>query len=417
MKTWLSTPANTDFPLENIPFGVVSIRQQAPVVASRIGDTVINLDALAHLGFLDGIAGLDASVFSQSVLNPFIALGKATTSAVRIRLMELFEADTARLRADAAACEQVLAPVSETANLLPVHIGDYTDFYSSREHATNVGMMFRDPANALLPNWRHLPIGYHGRASSIVVSGTPVRRPNGQSKPPQAETPIFGASRQLDFELETGFIVGRDTQLGDTLTTDVAEQYMFGMVLFNDWSARDLQSWEYVPLGPFLGKNFASTMSAWVVTMEALDPFRTAGVVPDFEPLPYLHYTGEKSYDLQLEVYIAHPNFGESRVCVSNHKYLYWNMAQQLAHHTVNGCNIRIGDLYASGTISGKTPDSYGSMLELAWRGTKPLVMPDGSTRSFIQDGDTVILRGFGLTADGVRIGFGDCAGLVLPAR
>jgi len=278
-----------------------------------------------------------------------------------------------------------------------------------------VGTMFRDPNNALLPNWKHIPVGYHGRASSIVVSGTDIRRPKGQTMPADAEKPVYGPSRLFDFELEMAFVVGKNNELGTQVTTQEAEEHIFGMLLFNDWSARDIQKWEYVPLGPFLGKSFASTASPWIVTLDAFEPFRLAGPVQDPEPLPYLQYEGKPGIDINLEVAIASEAFPAHTVCRSNYKYMYWNMWQQLAHHTVNGCNLRVGDVCASGTISGSSPDSYGSMLELSWRGTKPLDMPDGSQRKFIQDGDTVIMRGYS-EKDGIRIGFGDCSGKVLPA-
>ncbi len=299
---------------------------------------------------------------------------------------------------------------------LPVQIGDYTDFYSSIEHATNVGIMFRDPANALLPNWKHIPVGYHGRASSIVVSGTDIVRPCGQTKADADALPTFQASKQMDFELEMGFVVGKESSLGQRISTHEAEEYIFGLVLFNDWSARDIQKWEYVPLGPFLGKNFGSSMSAWVVPLEALEPFRLP--TPKQEPavLPYLEFEGWKNYDIQLEVVIKPENSEENIVSKSNFKYMYWNMAQQLAHHTVNGCNVRVGDLCASGTISGNAPDSYGSMLELAWKGTKPLQMSDGTTRTFLQDYDTVVMKGY-CEKEGIKVGFGEVRGKILPAQ
>jgi len=296
---------------------------------------------------------------------------------------------------------------------LPIHIGDYTDFYSSREHATNVGVMFRDPANALLPNWLHLPVGYHGRASSIIVSGTPVHRPNGQTMPDGADRPVYGPTKQLDFELEMGFVIGKETHLGDTISTEQAEDYIFGLMLFNDWSARDIQKWEYVPLGPFLAKNFASTISPWIVTLEALEPFRVNGPEQDPDVLPYLKFEGNKNYDIHLSVDITTKNGVNQQVSKSNFKYMYWNMCQQLAHHTVNGCNVRIGDLLASGTISGPTPDSYGSMLEICWKGTKPVEMPDGTQRKFIENYDTVSLRGW-CENDDIRIGFGPCDAQIL---
>ena len=299
---------------------------------------------------------------------------------------------------------------------MPVQIGDYTDFYSSREHATNVGTMFRDPANALLPNWLWIPVGYHGRASSVILSGQSIYRPKGQIKPDPQADPIFAPCRNLDFELETAFITYDGKPLGDSISTAEAEDFIFGMALFNDWSARDIQTWEYVPLGPFLAKNFASSISAWIVTLDALEPFKVESPAQNPAVLSYLKFDGLKSYDINLEVAIMPENSSETVISHSNFKHMYWNMAQQLAHHTVNGCNIRCGDLMGSGTISGPTEDSYGSMLELAWKGTKPLKLNDGSERKFIQDNDTVIMRGFSMK-DGVRIGFGEVSTKVLPAK
>jgi fumarylacetoacetase len=299
--------------------------------------------------------------------------------------------------------------------LLPVQIGDYTDFYSSRDHATNVGTMFRDPNNALLPNWLWIPVGYHGRASSIIPSGIPIKRPKGQTKPNEEEDPVFGPCRLLDFELEMAFITFDGKPLGESISTKEAEDYIFGMCIMNDWSARDIQKWEYVPLGPFLAKNFASSISPWIVTMDALEPYKLEGPVQDPKVLSYLEYEGKHHYDIHLEVGIQ-PNDGEeTTVCNSNYKHMYWNLAQQLAHHTVNGCNIRRGDMMASGTISGPTPNSFGSMLEISWRGTKPVQLKDGSERRFINDHDTVIMRGH-CSKDGVRIGFGEVSTKVLPA-
>ncbi|MBP7408648.1 MAG: fumarylacetoacetase, partial [Flavobacteriales bacterium] len=311
--------------------------------------------------------------------------------------------------------QKALVPASEVTMHVAAHIGDYTDFYSSRQHAYNVGCMFRDPANALLPNWLHLPVGYHGRASSILATEVNFHRPCGQFKPAPDAAPVFGPTRQLDFELEMGFLTYEGKPIGQRIATAEAEDHIFGLALFNDWSARDIQAWEYVPLGPFLGKNFASSISPWVVTLDALEPFRVPGPVQDPAVLPYLHYTGNKHYDIRLEVAILNASGSETIISRSNFKHLYWNMAQQLAHHTVNGCNVRAGDLMASGTISGDAPESYGSMLELAWKGTKPVKLNDGSERTFIEDGDTVIMRGY-CAKDGLRIGFGEVRATVLPA-
>lgn len=409
--SWLTIAPDSDFSIHNIPFGIFSHPNfEGCRVATAIGNSVIDLKALYDLAFFHDLAIED--VFENNQLNDFIAQGKNKTSAVRQRLIQLFsEGDF--LDAQKLAAHYVYSMQDVTLHL-PVKIGDYTDFYSSREHATNVGIMFRDPANALLPNWLHIPVGYHGRASSIVVSGTPIRRPKGQVLPPEGgDTPIFSESKRLDFELEMAFIVGKSTQMGETIATSEADDYIFGLTLFNDWSARDIQQWEYVPLGPFLGKNFGSTMSPWVVTLEALEPFRCAGPLQEKKVLPYLEYEGEKNYDISLEVLIQPKDSEASTVSNSNFKYMYWNMNQQLTHHTVNGCNVNIGDVMASGTISGATPDSYGSMLEIAWKGTKPVTLSDGKERRFILDGDTVIMRGFA-EKDGLRVGFGEASGTIV---
>lgn len=414
LTSWIDVPADSDFPIQNLPFGIFKTKDISAHAATAIGDYVVDLHALHEYGFFAGIS-LPKDVFAHSTLNYFISLGKATTSAVRERISELLQADNSELREQPVAREKAFHPQSEVTMLLPVKVGDYTDFYSSEQHAFNVGSMFRDPDNALLPNWKHIPVGYHGRASSIVVSGVDIRRPKGQTLDPGADAPTFGPTKRLDFELEMAFITGKATQMGDSIPVNEAEDYIFGFSLFNDWSARDIQKWEYVPLGPFLAKNFASSVSPWIVTLEALDPFRVSGPKQDPKVLPYLEYSGDKNFDINLEVYIQPEQSEAKRVSLSNFKYMYWNIAQQLAHHTVNGCNINVGDMYASGTISGPTPDAYGSMLELAWKGTKPVPMPDGTERKFIHDGDTVIMKGFA-EKDGVRIGFGEVKSKVLPA-
>jgi fumarylacetoacetase len=340
--------------------------------------------------------------------------GKKACSSLRFRVADLLDnSQDAIVKDEIKSC---LVKMSDAKMHLPVQIGDYTDFYSSEDHARNVGMMFRDPAKALLPNWKHLPVGYHGRASSIVISGTPVVRPCGQVNASDETMPTYGPTRQLDFELEMAFITFDGKPMGDRISTAEAEDYIFGMVLFNDWSARDIQRWEYVPLGPFLAKNFASTVSPWVVTLEALEPFRTLGPLQDPEVLPYLQYTGIKNIDIKLQVSIQPEAGNEVAVSNSNYKHMYWNMNQQLAHHSVGGCNIRCGDMMASGTISGPTEGSFGSMLEIAWKGTKPVDMGNGTSRNFIQDGDSVVIRGFA-EQDGVKVGFGECRGKVLPAK
>ena len=384
-------------------------------VVSAIGEMVIDISSLNKLGYLKSI-DIPQQVLENKFLNDLISLGKSKTNALRERIADLMNVNNTELQNNDSHKNSVLIDSTKVQMCLPVRIENYTDFYSSIEHATNVGTMFRDPANALLPNWKHIPIGYHGRASSIIISGTNFHRPKGQTKGPNDEIPKFGATQQLDFELEMGFIVGKETNLGDSVTTDKADEYIFGMVVFNDWSARDIQSWEYVPLGPFLAKNFASSVSPWVVTLEALEPFRTEGYVQEPKVLPYLEYKGNKNIDINLQVFIQGEKQDETLVSTSNYKYMYWNMNQQLAHHTVNGCNIKVADLYASGTISGKSEDSYGSMLELTWRGTKPLKLKDGTERKFINDNDTVIMRGY-CEKNGVRVGFGEVKGKVLAAN
>lgn len=414
LKSWVDVPKGSDFPIQNLPFGIFKTRYLTPVAGVAIGEFVLDLVYLHEHGYLDGL-GLPPGVFNQHYLNDFLALGKVTCRAVRERVSELLQHDNDELRNNVAAREIALVPMQEVQMMMPVSVPNYTDFYSSEEHATNVGSMFRDPKNALLPNWKHMPVGYHGRASSIVVSGTPIHRPKGQIKLPDSELPIFSASQKMDFELEVAFITCTETRLGQSISPAEAEDHIFGFVLFNDWSARDIQQWEYVPLGPFLGKNFASTISPWIVTLDALDPFRVAGPDQDPKPLPYLHFRGNKNVDLRLEVFLQ-PDGGEPiTISRSNFKYMYWNINQQLAHHTVNGCNIQVGDMYASGTISGPSPGSYGSMLELTWNGAKPIQLPDDTERKFIHDNDTIILKGY-CEKDGVRIGFGECKGKLLPA-
>jgi fumarylacetoacetase len=318
------------------------------------------------------------------------------------------------LKNNTAHKETILFRLDEIEMKLPVYIGDYTDFYASKEHATNVGTMFRGAENALMPNWLHMPVGYHGRSSSIITTHTPIHRPQGQILPEGADQPVFGPSQRVDFELEMAFITTDANDLGEPIPVEEAEEYIFGLVLFNDWSARDIQKWEYVPLGPFLGKNFASAMSPWIVTLDALEPFRVQSPKQDPEPLPYLKTKGKHSFDIQLEVGIIPKGSKEQTVSRSNFKYMYWNMAQQLAHHTVNGCPVNSGDLMGSGTISGPTEDSYGSMLELTWNGTKPLKMRDGTERKFINDYDTVVMRAHCENED-VRIGFGQVKSQLLP--
>lgn len=414
LNTWVEIPKNSDFTIYNLPFGVFKNKKLSPRIGVAIGDKIVDLSVLDQEGFFSSLF-LPEGIFMNDSLNELIALGKAQTKKIRERVQNLLLDENEELK-NHSARGKVMVNRKEAEMLLPVKIGDYTDFYSSIEHATNVGKMFRDPENALLPNWKHLPVGYHGRASSIVVSGTPIHRPKGQFKDPDMEKPGFGPSRRLDFELEMAFITGKQTKLGDTISTGEAEDYIFGMVLFNDWSARDIQAWEYVPLGPFLGKNFGSSISPWVVTLEALEPFRVEGPVQDPEVLDYLKCEKSHSFDINLEVFIQPEGKKASKVCTSNFKHMYWNIAQQLAHHTVNGCNVNVGDMMASGTISGSAENSFGSMLELSWKGSKPVPLEDGEERKFIEDGDTVIMKGFA-EKDGMRVGFGEVTGQILPAK
>lgn len=415
LKSWVAVPENSDFSIQNLPFGIFKTSSLTPRVGVRIGDSVLDLKTLFVLGYLENLP-FELSDFDSEYLNPMMKKGKLAVRQLRNRISKLLDLDFTDLQKNQHHVDQVLIDANSVEMCMPVQIGDYTDFYSSKEHATNVGIMFRDPANALLPNWLWIPVGYHGRASSVILSGQDIHRPKGQIKPNDNEDPIFSPSRQVDFELEMGFITFDGKPLGDSISTSEADDYIFGLCLFNDWSARDIQKWEYVPLGPFLAKNFASSMSAWIVTLDALQPY--AVETPNQEPkvLSYLEFEGKKSYDINLQVAIQPENTAETVISNSNFKYMYWNMAQQLAHHTVNGCNVRTGDLMGSGTISGPTEDSYGSMLELCWKGTKPLKMNDGTERRFILDGDTVIMRGH-CEANGVRIGFGEVKAKLLAAK
>ena len=412
LKSWVEVPKGSDFPIQNLPFGIFKTSYSEGRVGIRIGNYVLDLAAVHNLGFLSELS-YESKDFSSNYLNSMMKKGKKATTELRNRISELLNVENPEMQDKA---DQVLIPVEDVIMQMPIQIGDYTDFYSSKEHATNVGMMFRDPANALLPNWLWIPVGYHGRASSVILSGQDIHRPKGQIKPDPNADPIFAPSRQVDFELEMAFITFEGKALGDSISTTEAEDFIFGLCLFNDWSARDIQAWEYVPLGPFLAKNFASSISPWIVTLDALQPFAVETVEQSPEVLSYLKFEGKKSYDVHLEVALQPENSSETTICKSNFKYMYWNMAQQLAHHTVNGCNIRCGDLMGSGTISGATPDSYGSMLELAWRGTKPLTLNDGSERKFILDNDTVIMRGH-CEANGIRMGFGEVSAKILPAK
>ncbi len=415
LKSWVTVPANSDFPIQNLPFGIFSEGANDKRVGVALGDKIIDLYQLASFGYLNNTS-FSASDFEQDTLNAMMLKGKAANRILRNRISEIFEESNDELKKNEQHVAQILSNQKDCELHLPVQIGDYTDFYSSEQHAYNVGCMFRDPNNALLPNWKHIPVGYHGRSSSIVVSGTPFHRPMGQLKPSPEEDPIFAPCRLLDFELEMAFITFQGKPLGERISTEEADEYIFGMTLFNDWSARDIQKWEYIPLGPFLAKNFASHMSPWIVTLDALEPFRTSGPVQDPKVLPYLEYKGDKHIDINIEMGIQPEGTSETVVTKSNYKHMYWNMNQQLAHHSVNGCNINCGDTMASGTISGPTEGSYGSMLEISWAGSKSVKMADGTERKFIQDNDTVIMRGYS-EKDGVRVGFGEVSAKVLPAK
>ncbi|MCD6025523.1 MAG: fahA [Solimicrobium sp.] len=419
LKSWVESAnqIDHDFPIQNLPFGVFTTSDQPqPHVGIAIGDAILDLVVLAEANLIECP---DASVFNTSSLNAFIELGAPLWSSIRAQVSNLLQIENAILRDNLELRGQALIGQASAHLLLPVKIGGYTDFYSSKEHATNVGSMFRDPKNALLPNWLEIPIGYNGRASSVVVSDTPIRRPNGQTKGPTDERPDFGPCKKLDFELEMGFIIGRGNALGEPISCADAEQHIFGMVLLNDWSARDIQTWEYVPLGPFNSKTFGTTISPWVVTMEALAPFRVTTPAQEPKPLRYLQYQPNKKYgvDIHLEVQLK-PESGiqSCTICQTNFKHMYWSMAQQLAHHTVSGCNTSVGDLMGSGTISGSTSDSFGSLLELTWNGENPLTLVDGSMRRFIQDGDEVTLSGWAQGAH-YRVGFGLCRGTISPAK
>jgi fumarylacetoacetase len=415
-RSLVEIAADSQFPIQNLPYGIFETQGDArPRAGVAIGDCVLDLAVLEEAGLLV-VAPAGERVFNRAQFNAFIALGRQAWKAARSRIGELLRHDLAELRDDPALRARALVPMREARMQLPVAIGGYTDFYSSKEHATNVGSMFRDPKNALLPNWRHLPVAYNGRASSVVVSDTPVRRPRGQLKLPDADEPIFGPTRKLDFELETAFIVGEGNALGEPIAVDQAEKHIFGLVLMNDWSARDIQQWEYVPLGPFNSKTFATSISPWIVTLDALAPFRVAGPVQDPRPLPYLAQSGAHGLDVHLEIALALSNGALATISRTNARHLYWSMAQQLAHHTVSGCNTQVGDLMGSGTISGSTPDSFGSLLELAWNGQRPLALAGGATRSFLEDGDEAIMTGW-CQGDGYCVGFGEVRGEIVAAR
>jgi fumarylacetoacetase len=416
LRSFVPVADDSHFPIQNLPYGAFTRGgERQPHVGVAIGDQVLDLTVLEERGHLR-VANTSGPVFAGGTLNAFLSLGRSAWSATRSAISQLLRIDQPTLRDNSALRAAVLVPQADVTMHLPAAVGDYTDFYSSREHATNVGTMLRGADKALMPNWLHLPVAYHGRSSSLVVSGTDIRRPKGQAKPDTAPAPLFGPSKSLDFELETGVFVGPGNTLGTPIGIGQAEDHLFGMVLVNDWSARDIQAWEYVPLGPFLAKNFATSISPWIVPLEALEPFRTTGPVQDPEPLPYLKQSGPHAFDIRLEARLQTTGMDwPQTISTTNFKHLYWSMAQQLAHHTVNGCNLRPGDLLASGTVSGPTPDSLGCLLELTWRGARPLTLSSGEQRTFLQDGDRLSLTGW-CQGKGYRVGFGEVTGKILPA-
>ncbi|HEX5233340.1 MAG TPA: fumarylacetoacetase [Bradyrhizobium sp.] len=414
LRSFVDVDPASDFPIQNLPYGVFSSRDgRAPRIGVAIGNHVLDLRELEQDGRLDvGALG----VFAAPTLNPFMALGPKAWSRARTRISELLRHDKAELRDDAPLRRRVLLPMADVRMHLPIAVAGYTDFYSSKEHATNVGIMFRGKDNALQPNWLHMPIGYNGRASTVVVSGTAVRRPRGQLKPPNVDLPSFGPCKRLDFELEMGVVIGQSSGIGEMLSEPQAEQMIFGFTLLNDWSARDIQQWEYVPLGPFQAKAFATSISPWIVTREALQPFRMHGPAQDPAPLPYLRQAQPNNYDLELEVGLrAAPMKQATTICRTNFKYMYWSSVQQLIHHASSGCAMKVGDLLGSGTISGPEKHQRGSLLEISWNGAEPVELEGGIKRTFLEDGDSLVMRGW-CQRDGYRVGFGEVEGTILPA-
>uniref|UniRef100_A0A087X3Z3 Fumarylacetoacetase n=1 Tax=Poecilia formosa TaxID=48698 RepID=A0A087X3Z3_POEFO len=414
--SFIRVNAASDFSYQNLPYGVFSTSDNPRHrIGVAIGDQILDLGVISSL-FIGPVMSKHHDVFDQPTLNAFMSLGYEAWSEARRTLQNLLSHNESTLRDNVSLRSRAFVSQSEATMHLPADVGDYTDFYSSKDHATNVGIMFRGKENALMPNWLRLPVGYHGRASSLVVSGTPIHRPCGQMRPDQTKPPIFGPSKQLDIELEMAFFVGGESQLGEPIPINKAHEHIFGMVLMNDWSARDIQAWEYVPLGPFLGKNFGTTISPWVVPMEALLPFAESNPLQDPQPLPYLQHEDAYSFNINLFVSLKGQDMTEAvNICSSNFKYMYWTMKQQLTHHTSNGCNVRPGDLLASGTISGPNPGSFGSMLELSWRGSKSIDIGGGKTRTFLKNGDEITITGY-CEGDGYRVGFGLCKGTILPA-
>jgi fumarylacetoacetase len=414
VRSWVDSANNhPEFPIENLPFGVYRRGAEGRICVA-IGDEVLDLFTSHEAGLVSEWA------CTRETLNELMSRGRENTSRLRARITDL-------LRDESLEREQVakhLIPRREIEMLLPAIIGDYTDFYASIHHATNVGSMLR-PDNPLLPNYKYIPIGYHGRSSSIVVSGTPFIRPEGQTRDDASQPPSFGPSKRLDYEMEVGIFIARGNDLGEPILIHDAEEHVFGLCLVNDWSARDIQAWEYQPLGPFLSKSFATSISPWVVTLDALEPYRVARVSRpegDPPPLPYLDFDEDRAFDVNLEVFIASQQMRDQnveplRLSRGNFRDMYWTVAQLVAHHSSNGCNLRAADLLASGTVSGTTKESRGCLLELTWRGTEPIALPTGEERRFLEDGDEVIMRGWCEREGLPRIGFGECRGIVLSAR
>ncbi|WP_425993589.1 fumarylacetoacetase [Afipia sp. DC4300-2b1] len=415
LRSFIAVDPSSDFPIQNLPYGVFFTPEQPDLrVGVAIGHFVLDLAVLEAAGLLriDGAA----NVFAKPSLNAFMALGPKVWRRTRARISELLRHDNPELRDNADLCKRALVPQNFADMHMPIAVQGFTDFYSSKEHATNVGIMFRGKDNALMPNWLSIPIGYNGRASTVVVSGTPIRRPRGQLKPPTADAPTFGPCKRLDFELEMGVVIGQASPMGEMLTEQEAEEMIFGFTLLNDWSARDIQAWEYVPLGPFQAKAFGTSISPWIVTREALEPFRVKGPAQDPAPLPYLQQKGAQNYDVQLAVDLKTETMKEAAgICRTNFKYMYWSSVQQLVHHASSGCAMNVGDLLGSGTISGPEKSERGSMLELSWGGTEPLDLGNSVQRSFLEDGDSLTMRGW-CQGDGYRIGFGEVEGTILPS-
>jgi fumarylacetoacetase len=417
LRSFIPVDPKSDFPIQNLPYGVFSARGLAPRVGVAIGDYILDLWELEQDGRFEALEDGELGVFSSPTLNRFMALGPKAWTATRARISELLSADHSELRDNEELRTRALVPMADAKLHMPFAVSGYTDFYSSKEHATNVGVMFRGKDNALQPNWLHMPIGYNGRASTVVVSGTKVRRPRGQLKPPNVELPSFGPCKRLDFELEMGVVVGQASRMGEMLSEEAAEQMIFGFVLLNDWSARDIQQWEYVPLGPFQAKAFATSISPWIVTREALQPFRLHGPAQEPAPLAYLKQTRPNNFDMELEVGLRAASMNAaSTICRTNFKYMYWSSVQQLVHHASSGCAMNVGDLLGSGTISGPEKSQRGSLLEISWNGTEPVELASGVKRTFLEDGDSLLMRGW-CQGDGYRVGFGEVEGTIVPAE